>query len=531
MPSAAARLAALVVLASGCASSSDKGGNAEPTAGIEETGAPASRAPLVRVDAPAWPAVQLLLTQRPDEVIVDEVIPGEFYVDRDLATDPEEGFRTRGLAADGSEVFRRHTPTPVLVRDFLAHYSTLSTLDLLASFPELGAFHLLVPLDDRVEDVVFEMRDGVGGWRELGHWNPATAPDEPPAPPELVVGWETLVQTGPAETSLDITIVGDGYTAEQQELWQEHAAAQAAALVAAPPLAALADRINIHRVDAVSNESGASYDCVGECRFRDIAFRSVFAVEFINDLTGSDYRSSTLFQLGQHQLDRAVSVVPTDLTIVIVNTEAYGGTSIHHAALSVGRSTWTDTGVHEFGHLLGLLGDEYVADECIRSDAFGIPRNISASPTELPWSHWVEADTPLPTPEESGYHEHVGAFEEAWNCPELYRPVEQCKMKSSSAADFCPVCSEQLVLQVTRYADLARVTVRAEDDGDHLDIDTMGLSRTVRTSTDGETWAEATEPLVTTEDELWIEVSMATDRVRVDGGLLTERLHYQRAAE
>jgi hypothetical protein len=505
---------------------------AKPGPGDEETGSPAAALapPLERVDAAAWPAAHLLLTLGPDGVVVEEAIPGEFYVDRDHAEDPEEGFRTRGLDAVGAELYRRHTPTPVLVRDFLAHYSTLSTLDLLASFPDLGAFHLFVPLDDDLDEVVFEMRDGEGGWRELGRWDPARLPAAPPEPPAFVDGWTTLVETGPADRSLDITLVGDGYTADRLPLWHEHAALQAEALLAAPPLAGLAERINIHRVDAVSNESGASYDCVDECRFRDIAFRSVFAVEFINDLTGSDYRSSTLFQLGQHELDRAVSVVPTDLTIVVVNTPKYGGTSIHHAAVSVGRDTWTATGVHEFGHLLGLLADEYVSDECIRSAAMGVPRNISTEGAAVPWAHWVEPDTPLPTPEEAGHHEHVGAFKGAWNCPELYRPVEQCRMKSASGADFCPVCSEQLVLQLTRYADLVRATVEPGPDGDLIVLDTLGLDHTVRLSLDGETWAAAPEPLLLTDDEVHLEVTLHTPLVRADGGLLTERLHLRRPA-
>ena len=525
-PSAASSLLLAALLACGPADPKGAPGATDSAPG-PDTAAPA-RGALRRVDLPSAPATMLLLTLTPEGVVVDDALAGDFFVDLDPVVGPDEAFRTRVLDAGGAELYRRDTPTPVLVRDFLAHYSGIAGVDILSLLPDLGAFHVFVPQLEGAAAVVFELRDARGGYAEVGRWDPARAPTARPAPPEVVVGSATLVESGPSDVMLDLTLIGDGYTADEQAKWQADAAALAERVRSAPPLSAFAGRINIHRVDAVSAESGASYDCIGACRFRDTAFRSVFAVNFINEISGTDYRSTTLFQLGQHELDRALAVVPTDLAIVVVNSEKSGGMSIHHAAASNGGATWTDTGVHELGHLLGLLGDEYTADECIRSPAMGLPRNITDAPDAPPWAHWVEAGTPLPTPEGEGFDEAVGAFSSAYNCPDLYRPVQTCRMKSASSAEFCPVCAEQLVLQLTRYTDLAAVTVVPGAEGDLIEIDALGLDHQLSTSTDGRSWTPATAPLRVTGDALYLQIVLQTPLVRSPAGLLTEQVHLRR---
>jgi len=458
----------------------------------------------------------LLLTLTPEGVVVDDVVGAVQWVDIDRQDGADEGFRTRVLAADGTELYRRNTPTPVLVRDFLAHYSTVAGLDLLTVIPDLGAFHVRVPRLDGAARVVFEIRQSDGSYDAVGEWDPADFEPDTDPPPEQVTGYTTLHWSGDSRERLDITLVGDGYTADQLDEWHGHAAGMADRLLSTPPLDAFADRINIHRIDTVSVEEGASFDCTDECRARDTAFRSVFAVNMINSMSGSGYRSTTLFQLEQHRLDRALAVVPTDLSLVVVNSAAYGGMSVHHATVSTPGRGWTETGVHELGHLLGLLGDEYTVDDCIRSDSMGLPRNIAASPTDLPWSHFVSRSTPVPTAESSVYSDRVGAFESAYNCPELFRPTELCKMKDSDGADFCPVCSEELVLQIARHTDLSVASISETAHGTRIDLDTLGHSRTVRRSADGTDWELVHLPFYAHPDDgdFSLEVTVHEPHVR-----------------
>lgn len=162
-------------------------------------------------------------------------------------------------------------------------------------------------------------------------------------------------------------------------------------------------------------------------------------MEVVNQLLGTSYIRSVLLQEEQWEVARAATAVPWDLAPVVVNTTRGGGMAVHYA--TVGRDDdWMDTATHELGHLLGLLGDEYVHDGCIRSDALGLPPNIAEDPFALPWAAWADLD------------ESVGAWEGVWNCEDLYRPVDVCKMKDDNSA-FCPICTEQLTRRLFAYVD------------------------------------------------------------------------------
>jgi hypothetical protein len=191
----------------------------------------------------------------------------------------------------------------------------------------------------------------------------------------------------------------------------------------------------------------------------------LFPLEAVNRLTGSTYDARAIVQTEQHEVARAVSVVPWDVVIVVVNTERFGGMAVHWATVTTAdrNDVWEDTAVHEFGHALGLLGDEYVFDACIRSDALGLPPNISEDPTDPPWQAWVETSTPLPTAPLGSNRDVVGAFRGAYNCDDLYRPMIDCKMRESALGPFCPVCTEALIRRLARFTDPIDVTLDGRD--------------------------------------------------------------------
>ncbi len=398
---------------------------------------------------PTVPGVVLLATLIGEEASVPGFVRADVSVDLDA---PEERypFRYQVLDAASDVLYARSLPGPVQVQEYLGYYSELAGFDLLALYPELGNFALIAPLIDGAEQLVMETRGADGAWTEAGRWQYADLEGEGEPAGEAVVGWQTLWESGPPEGRLDIALVGDGYTEAELDSWREDADAVAAALLSGPPLSEYAGRINIHRIDVPSAESGASFDCVDECRFRDTAFGSVFPVAMANSILGTDYRSVAIFQRDQWAVARAVSAAPWDQVVVVANTQTIGGFSLHFATVTNGYPGWTDTAIHEHGHLLGLLGDEYVSDFCIVSEALGLPENITDDPLDPPWAHWIAPETPLPTPDGWG---EVGAYEGAYNCEDLYRPAETCTMRGDDRAGFCPVCSELLVRQLFRFTD------------------------------------------------------------------------------
>lgn len=441
------------------------------------------------------------------------------YVDLDRGPDERYGFRYRVVDSSGDTLYERSTLGPVLVEAFLDYWSGESGIDLLGSLPTLGRFPVQVPVLDGADQVLFEVRDDGGSYTLRGAWDLDRAEDaDLGVADDKVVGHEVLYGSGPGDQRVDIAIIGDGYTEAELPLFREQAGRVADRLRKTEPFESMADRLGVVRVDAVSNESGASYDCE-TCGVRDTAFGTLFPISLVNRITGSSYSDRAMFQADQWTLTRALSVVEWDAAIVLVNSDKYGGMAVHFASSTTGQPDYVQVAVHELGHALGLLGDEYVADACIRSPALGLPENVTDDPENPPWAHWIDRGTDLPTPE--GQDQGVGAYSGAWNCDDLYRPADHCKMRDDGA--FCPVCAELMARRVHRFADPAQ-GVRLE--GREVFVDGPVPGAVVEVTIDGELVASgpADEPLKLGRRSGPVEVTVRaeSDLVREDHGDLSE---------
>ena len=402
----------------------------------------------------AAPGVVLLATLEADgRITVGGTIQAELTVDIDDPTDDRDGFRYVVRDAGGAALYARSTPGPLIVREFLRYYGDASGYDLLDLLPQLGRFPIQIPLLDGATSVDLELRDEAGVYGRVGQYTLADVAADDMGVSEAVIGTETLFDAGSPANRLDLVLIGDGYTADEMDDWRRDAAEWADAILTTTPFVEFP--VSIRRVDVVSNESGVSYDCTDRCGTRDTALQSVFPLEVVNALTGTDYRTEAIFQLDQWEVARAASAVPWDFVGVVANTTHDGGFAVHYATITPGRGEWTGAGVHELGHLLGLLGDEYTGDACIRTEALGLPVNITDDPESPPWRAWVDAETPLPTPDTRDYRDAVGAYPPAYNCEDLYRPAQSCRMLTADEAPFCPVCAEQLVRRLHRHEDPA----------------------------------------------------------------------------
>ena len=411
------------------------------------------------------PGVVLLATLAADNsMTVGGTVQAELWVDLDQAGDSRYPFRYAVRDAAGQTLYQRTTSGPLIVREFLAYYGDLTGYQLLELFPLLGTFTVIVPLLENGATVEFQLRDDRGDYCTVGDYALADVVVDDIGVSAAVTGVEALHEGGDPDNALDIVIVPDGYQELELDNFVADAALVAGSLLDTSPLAEYRDTVNIHRVDVPSVESGASYDCEGNCEMRDTAFDSFFPLELVNRAIGSNYRTTAVFQLDQWEVARAASVVPWDIVLVIVNSEHDGGFAVHYSTVTNGMSNLGNIAGHELFHVLGQLGDEYNADDCIRSDALGLPANITDNPESPPWSHWIDDDTPLPTPDDNEYDEVVGAFESAYNCNDLYRPQQSCMMRgSSSTPDLCAVCAELVTRRIFRYADAALDATVTED--------------------------------------------------------------------
>jgi hypothetical protein len=138
--------------------------------------------------------------------------------------------------------------------------------------------------------------------------------------------------------------------------------------------------------------------------------------------------------------------------VVIVNSLRYGGSGGASAVVSRDMQSMQGVLVHELGHSLFGLADEYSAASGYPSDGEPVLPNVSGpfTPASLKWADMVAPGTPVPTPADQPQHS-VGAYEGAMYSDRLrYRPAFNCRMRNLNA-DFCPVCRRAIERKLTPY--------------------------------------------------------------------------------
>jgi hypothetical protein len=157
----------------------------------------------------------------------------------------------------------------------------------------------------------------------------------------------------------------------------------------------------------------------------------------------------------EHKISRTVSGVAgrrRAQAIIIANSPRYGGSGGASAVVSCDPRSMQGVLVHELGHSLFGLADEYSAASGYTTDGEPVFPNVSGpfTPATLKWADMLAPGTPVPTPDDQPHH-RVGAYEGAMYSDRLrYRPSFSCRMRDLNA-DFCPVCCRAIERKLTPH--------------------------------------------------------------------------------
>jgi hypothetical protein len=337
---------------------------------------------------------------------------------------------------------------------------------------------------------------------------------------------------GPAANRVGITILGDGYTQSEQLKYGTDVDSFVTAFFSQSPYLEYQSYFNVHRVDVVSNESGADHPERGT--FRDTALGSAYNCGNVVRVICVDNGAVNAV------LSRSVPIEARDLVIVLVNDPEYGGSGGSVLVASAVTAT-VEIALHESGHTFGRLADEYDSSPPPCANTIEPPEvnaALDVSRDRIKWSHWVAASTPLPT--NSAENGIPGAYQGARHCVTgLYRPTANSKMRSLGRP-FEQVNSEQLVRRVYNFVSpidsvSPTATSLTPAAGSIVDFSVAtpipaALPLRVRWSVDGalagegETLRLNTAVLAPGSHVVQVEVSDPTPLVRSDpGGLLAAR--------
>lgn len=295
------------------------------------------------------------------------------------------------------------------------------------------------------------------------------------------------VGKGDPAKQLDLLVLAEGYESKDEAKFAADARRLVGALLATEPFRTRAADISVRGLFVPSPQSGIRDPRRGA--WKDSAFGASFNA-FDSDRYVLTYRDRELRELAAQ--------APYDALVIVFNARKYGGGGIYNlwATVAADTSVADYVFVHELGHSLGGLADEYYSSQ-VSYEEFTPPGsepwepNVTAllDPSKLKWADLVPANTPLPTPwakdeydavdlkyqarraelakgvddaanealfEEirvattpmlarETYAGRIGAFEgAAYEARGLYRPAADCIMFTRNPKTFCAVCERGL---------------------------------------------------------------------------------------
>ncbi|MCR4921029.1 MAG: IgA Peptidase M64 [Bacteroidaceae bacterium] len=265
---------------------------------------------------------------------------------------------------------------------------------------------------------------------------------------EAQTRWRYLRRSGDSREKIDVAFVAEGYRKGEMRVFLRDCRESIEALLAHEPFRSMADRFNFIAVMASSPESGVSIPHAGEWR---------------NTVLGSNfdtfYSDRYLTTLRLKRLHDVLAGIPYEHIIILANTENYGGGGIYNSYLmSAAHNTRSrPVVVHEFGHSFAGLADEYYYDDQYETQYPADTEPWEPNLTTLvdfgsKWADMLESDQPVPTPPSGrDLYTEVGVYEGGgYQSRGVFRPSQECRMKTNESPVFCPVC-ERAIRRIIDY--------------------------------------------------------------------------------
>ncbi len=259
-----------------------------------------------------------------------------------------------------------------------------------------------------------------------------------------------LHKGGDPKKCLDILFIPDGYSENDKQQLAYDMKKFSSYIIECSPFSEYLDQININGIEAYSYESGITDPNA------DVYRNTVLNCSY-NSLDLDRY----LMCLNVFKMHNIAEDAPYDIIIVICNSPKYGGGGIYNFYCTVNnKGEYSDyVIVHELGHLLAGLGDEYYTSDVSVRDYYpeGIepvePNLTTLVAFEKKWKQQMDPETPIPTLDTKQYNKVLGVYQGGGYVAEgVYRPWQNCTMKEKLYNNFCPVCTKTILETIQYYS-------------------------------------------------------------------------------
>jgi hypothetical protein len=268
-----------------------------------------------------------------------------------------------------------------------------------------------------------------------------------------VISTTKIQDNGPDTQRYNIVIMGDGYQASEITTYENQVQQVVNTLNNQVVFGACGASVNIYRVNISSDDSGTDKPtpCYATSTWND----TYLDTRYCGD--GSTQRCIGSSNSALIQATANAATTNWHFVLVLVNDTELGGCRWGDISYSSTGAGFQNTVVHELGHAIGNLADEY--EEFLQTYVGGEPTqaNLTAATNraDVKWHDLILPTTAVPTWEKTNCSVHqnppatlagvVGTFEGGgrhYTC-DIFRPQTTCLMRNSSQP-FCAACSRKL---------------------------------------------------------------------------------------
>ncbi len=247
----------------------------------------------------------------------------------------------------------------------------------------------------------------------------------------------TLLDSGDPKEKIDVVIMAEGYTEGEMDIFFKDAESTVENLLKHEPFKSMKDRFNIVAAASPSSDSGVSVPREG--LWKKTAVDSHF------DTFYSDRYLTTLHLFKMHD---ALAGIPYEHIIILANTDTYGGGGIYNSytLTTAHHALFGPVVVHEFGHSFGGLTDEYAYDDQYVEYYY---------PDIEPWEQNITTKANFESKWKDLYDQGVAGLVEGggYQTKGVWRPCEDCRMRTNAAPAFCPVCRRAIERMIRFYTE------------------------------------------------------------------------------
>lgn len=246
---------------------------------------------------------------------------------------------------------------------------------------------------------------------------------------------------------INIAILAEGYQVNEMNIFRKYAEETVKQILSYKPFNKYKDNFNFYIVESPSIDSGLSVPR------QNIWKRTAFGSHF-----DTFYSERYLTTSRVKDLHDILAGIPYEHIIILANTDVYGGGGIFNSytLTTTGHKDFKPVVVHEFGHSFAGLADEYfyesdVLDNTYEHSIEPWEQNISTLINfDSKWKDMLLPQTSIPTNLNDSTKYSIGVYEGAgYSSKGIYRSSIDCRMKTNTYKEFCPVCQraiEQLIL-------------------------------------------------------------------------------------